>query len=227
LTKPASEAKTNDRRRTERMKLSIPVRVTGYDRIGSKWDEMSHTIDVSRFGVAIRLQRRVTPGLVLHLTLPLPTRLRCYSYAEPTYRVYAIVRRVDLSKDSSRVVGLEFLGQNPPPGYFEKPWATFKTKWNGSERRREPRREVSEGVRVEYLGESMQLLRKEMAVTENISQGGARVRVRSAPAEFELVKITNPNRNFESLAAVCNRYVGQDGFERLCLRFLSARLQLE
>jgi hypothetical protein len=227
LTKPASEATASDRRRTERIKLSIPVRVVGHDRIGGKWDEMTHTIDVSRFGVAIRLQRRVTPGLVLHLTLPLPTRLRCYGYAEPTYRVYAIVRRVELPKDSFRVVGLEFLGQNPPPGYFEKPSAIFKTKWNGPERRREPRQEVSDAVTIEYLGEYMQSLRKETAVTENISRGGARILVRSAPAECELVKVTYLNRNFESLAAVCNRYVGQDGFERLCLRFLSAPLQLE
>lgn len=227
LTKPASEANTNDRRRIERMKLSIPVRVVGHDRIHGKWDEMTHTVDVSRFGAAIRLQRRVRPGLVLHLTLPLPTKLRCYGYADPTYRVYAIVRRVGLPEDGFRVVGLEFLGQNPPAGYFEKPWSTFKTKWEGPERRREPRLEATETVNVEYLGGSMQPLRSEIAVTENISPSGARIMVRSAPAELDLVRIIHPSRNFESLAAVCNRYLGRDGFERLCLRFINARLQIE
>jgi hypothetical protein len=69
----------------------------------------------------------------------------------------------------------------------------------------------------------MQTVRQVVAVTENISPGGARVYLKSAPLEFDLVRVANLSRSFESLARVCNRYVDKDGFERLCLSFLNKR----
>src|SRR5262249_33670211 len=46
-------SKSNNRRRTERFKLAMPTRVTGYDKESGKWDEMSQTINVSRTGVRV------------------------------------------------------------------------------------------------------------------------------------------------------------------------------
>jgi hypothetical protein len=79
---------------------------------------------------------------------------------------------------------------------------------------------LAEPVAVEYLDELRQRIAREAAVTENVSSGGARVRVKSAPTEFEFVRIASPNRGFNSLALVRNRWTGSDGFERLCLKFV-------
>ena len=63
-------------------------------------------------------------------------------------------------------------------------------------------------------------IRQDVALTENLSAQGARVYMKTAPPDFDFVRLTNLNRSFESKAQVCNRYTGIDGFERLCLKFL-------
>ncbi|HKV40887.1 MAG TPA: hypothetical protein VJX67_16880, partial [Blastocatellia bacterium] len=73
---------------------------------------------------------------------------------------------------------------------------------------------------IRYLNKELEEIHHEVGATENISPGGARVYVRSPPPDFEFVRITNLPRTFESLARVCNRYVGGDSFEHLCLQFL-------
>ncbi|HET8674151.1 MAG TPA: PilZ domain-containing protein [Blastocatellia bacterium] len=222
FTKLASEEKASNRRRSDRFNLSVPVLVAGYDGAGCKWQEVTKTVDVSRLGVAVKMRRRVRHGAVLHVTLPLPMKLRSHGFSEPGYNMYAIVRRVELSKDETRIVGLEFIGKSPPAGYLYKPWATFRTqKWAGADRRFEPREERAEPVVVEFLIESMKSLGRTVGVTENISRGGARVCIKSSPPEFDLVKITNVDRTFDSLALVRNHYVERDGHDRLCLQFVN------
>ena len=221
FTKASVHQETVERRRCERFKLSVPVLVAGYEHTGKKWQEVTKTIDVSRIGVAIRMRSPVKHGIVLHITLPLPTKLRSHGFSEAGYNMYAIVRRVEPLTDGMRVVGLEFIGAHPPADFLYKPWATFRTqKWIGPDRRREPREERIEPVAVEYLDGSMQRLGREAAVTENVSPNGARVCVRAAPPEFEFVRVTSPNRTFNSLALVRNHWAGTDGFERLCLQFV-------
>ena len=46
-----------------------------------------------------------------------------------------------------------------------------------------------------------------------------RLRLRKSPPEFDLLRIICLNAGIEKMAVVSNRYVGQDGAERLCLRF--------
>jgi hypothetical protein len=125
------------------------------------------------------------------------------------------------SKGGLRLVAVEFVGEHPPPGYIERPWATYSTRWNGKNRRREHRQEVSECVHLEFLDEAMQRVRHEVGVTENISNQGMRLFAKSIPTDFDLVKVTEPVSNSERLATVCNRYYGKDRLERLCLRFIS------
>ena len=140
FTQYAKSSIAENRRRTERFRLSIPVRATGYDRKGGKWNEIGQTIDVSMTGINLRMHKRVRSGTVLYLTLPLPVKLRSHGYSDSTYNVYAIVRRVDPPRRNERFVGLEFIGEHPPTGYLENPWAVFRTaKWSGHERRRAPR----------------------------------------------------------------------------------------
>lgn len=221
FTKAAVQKGIVERRRCERFKLTVPVLVGGYDQTAKKWQEVTKTIDVSRIGVGIRMRSAVKHGIVVHITLPLPTKLRSHGFSEAGYNMYAIVRRVEPLVEGMRIVGLEFIGANPPTDFIYKPWATFRTqKWVGPDRRREPRQERIEPVAVEYLDASMQRIGREAAVTENVSLNGARVCVRAAPPEFEFVRITSPNRTFNSLALVRNHWSGTDGFDRLCLRFV-------
>jgi len=210
-----------NRRRFERIRLTVIARVTGHDRIRGKWEEIAETMDVSRKGAALRMSTRLRHGSILRLEIALPPAMRSHGFGEPTYRVYAAVRRIGSLEDGYRIIGVEFMGEEAPPGYFERPWATFKVdSWQGPERRREPRLDKSEVVSIRYLNESMEVIRQEVAVTENVSPGGARVFVKGAPSEVETIRIMNLSHSFESLAAVCNRYIGNDGFERICLKFL-------
>jgi curved DNA-binding protein CbpA len=222
LGDPGKRAVVDNRRRCERFKLSIPVRITGHDKKLGKWSEITEAVDVSRTGINIRVRRHLRNGVVLYLTLPLPTKLRAHGYTSSSYNVYALVRRVDPPKKGIRLVGLEFIGENPPTGYIEKPWAVYRTRgWTGGDRRRNPRYARMETLAIEYFSESMQCITKEAGRTEDISRVGARVCVRSAPAEFDFVRVSAPARGFECIAAVRNRFVGKDGIERLCLQFLN------
>ena len=218
----ARAASTNNRRRTDRLKISIPVRVVGVDRQGEgKWNEMAETLDVSRTGVRLRLRRPGRYGMVLYLSLPLPPKLRSHGFTDPSYNVYALVRRIEPTKKGERIIGLEFIGEHPPPGYLDKPWATFRTtRWGGNERRRSPRIERVESVRLEYISADKPSMFREEAKTENVSRTGLRVIVRAAPPEFDLVRVTSAARQFECLAILRNRFQGKDGQERLCLQLL-------
>ena len=129
FTKSATDTKDGNKRRYQRLKLAIPTYVTGYDQSQGKWTEVAHTLDVSIGGVALQVAKEMPEGAVVHLTIPMPTKLRRHGYTDPTYQVYAIVRRVEPVDRDQRVIGLEFLGASPPLGYLKKPWAKFHTKF--------------------------------------------------------------------------------------------------
>jgi hypothetical protein len=215
-------ARTGDnRRRCGRFKLSIPVRVTGHDRRNGKWHEMAETADVSRTGISVRLRKRVKPGTVLYLTLPLPNKLRAHGFADQSYNVYTLIRRVEPPRQGARAVGVEFIGEHPPAGFLDKPWAIFRPKrWGGSDRRRPDRHEQFEQIRIDYFDESMHLLAQEEARTENVSRSGLRISGTVAPAEFDLVMVSCPRLKFECMATLRSRYMGKDGRERICVQFV-------
>jgi hypothetical protein len=208
-------------RRCERFKLSIPALITGYERDGKKWKEVSKTTNVSRVGAAVMMARRIRHGMIVQILLPLPTKLRSHGFTEPSYNTYAIVRRVEPPSDGRRLVGFEFIGAHPPQDFVKHPWATFRTqKWAGPDRRREPREIIVERVEVEYLDAGCNVLAHETAVTENISASGTRIRVKSPPSEFDGLRIKCAKHNFQSLAVLRNQYVGKDDIERLSLEFI-------
>ena len=211
----------SNRRRCERFKLTIPARISGYEKTGGKWSEMTETIDVSRTGARLRLRRRVRHGTVLFLTLPLPSKLRGHGYAEQSYNVYTLVRRVEHQKHGVCAIGVEFLGEHPPKGFLEKPWAIFRARrWGGQDRRRPNRIEHAETVRLEYFDENLNTIAKEQARTENVGHTGLRIVGTAAPTEFDFVRVTCPRLGFQSEAELRNRYMGKDGKERLCVKLL-------
>ncbi|MGH9761650.1 MAG: PilZ domain-containing protein [Blastocatellia bacterium] len=221
---PESSAETQEarenRRRAGRIKIALPTHVMGYERSGQQWKEITKTMNVSRTGAAVTLNRHLKHGVVLHLRLPMPERLRCHGYGDPTYNVYAIVRRVESPANGSRIVGLEFIGEAAPPGYLDKPWTAYRSRqWTGCDRRREPRQKRSEQVQIEFLDETLNPIAAGKSTTEDLSASGARLIVKASPADFELVRIRNSDNSFMTLAEVRNRFVDDDGRERLCVRF--------
>jgi hypothetical protein len=223
----SAEKSEQNRRRVPRLNLSIPVHVTGHDRQQGKWREIAKTVNVSRFGLAVEMRARISQGTVVHLSLPLPVKLRNHGYSAASYNVYAIVRRVQRPKGEVRVVALELLGERPPAGYLEQPWAIFQTtKWLGVDRRREQRAWRTETVEIDYLDQDYQTIQSDCATTENISLGGMRIVVKAPPGEFDFIRVISRAGNCSGVAAVCNRYMGNDNRERLCLHFIDARWPL-
>jgi hypothetical protein len=218
-------ANSDNRRRSDRVKLSMPAQVTGYSRTAGKWTEMAQTVDVSKLGAAIRMRTKVRPGTVLFLNIPLPLKLRNHGQYESSYHVFAIVRRVDPLQNGFRVIRLRFLGKEPPAGFLEKPWATFRSgSWQGVQRRREPRENKTEAVTIQYLDGMGNAIRSDIALSENVSERGARLRLKVPPPEFETVIITNRRLGFTRHAVVCDLGFGRGGIEFLSLCFTEAKL---
>jgi hypothetical protein len=217
-----SKQDNDSRRARERFALSMPVAVTGYDENAIDWHEVVESVDLSRSGACVLLRRRVFIGNVLYLRMPMPTVLRAHEYLEQTYGTYAIVRWRRPPREGFGLVGLEFIGELPPPGFLQRPWATFNVaKPEGADRRAEPRESVSEAIEIEYFDESEQLIKKDSGFIEDISGSGARVCSQQPPLEADLIRIIRPKVSMSLFAVVRNRYKGRDGYERLCAQFIN------
>jgi hypothetical protein len=59
--------KTENHRRTDRVIIKMPVRVSAVDVTGVRFDEKGHTLTINRHGATIALNRKLTPGL--HVTI--------------------------------------------------------------------------------------------------------------------------------------------------------------
>ena len=213
-----------DRRRIARLGLRLPGRLIAYRTSGEKYYTPLETVNVSRFGAAFKTSVHPSIGNVVCLALPMPMKFRTHAYVDQAYNTFAIVRRVETARSGDRVVGVEFLGQRPPAGYLQKPWAVFRLgRWGGPDRRREARVKLFERVAIEYLDESLQSLAEEVVITENVSPGGARLSVKSAPPNFECVRVKCGKLSFESLGIVTDRFGPATGAEKICLRFLDAK----
>jgi PilZ domain-containing protein len=219
ITKTQHEA---NRRAKERFAISIPAEVTGYDENGSDWHEAIQSVDLSRSGACILLRRRVLVGAILYLRMPMPIVLRTHEYLEQTYGTYAVVRWIRPPRDGFRLAGIEFIGEFPPAGFRDRPWATYQIgKWNGVDRRAEAREHVSEAIEIEYFDESERFITKDSGFIEDISSSGVRVCAQNAMLEADLIRIIRPKVSMSLFAHVRNRFKGRDGYERLCAQFLS------
>jgi PilZ domain len=221
------EVPTTNRRRTGRIKMTLPVHVTGHASESEKWQEITKALDVSRTSLRFKLHQKPAIGLVLYLSFPMPWKLRQYSHSDPTYRVYTIVRRVEALKDNSYDVGVEFIGEQPPAAYQLKPWAVYKAAApKTDDRRKTPRFSATHAIWVEYYDVKKVLVALEQGCTENVSKSGARICVMEPPNEFEFVKVFIPGKEFESFAKVTNYFMEKDGIYRLCVNFIGTELQL-
>ena len=135
-----SEGKS--KRLRERMRLTLPVRVQGRDSEERQWVELSRLIDVTPFGARFPLVHPTEPGVLLHLTLPLPRQLRCFDHVEDQYRVWALVRNISVhsaeqGKQSAPAskengvrfeVGVAFTGKHAPASYLKDPATRYEVE---------------------------------------------------------------------------------------------------
>ena len=233
-------AKRADSRQEDRLPVSLPVRVLGYDADGSSWQELTETEDLSARGASFRVKRPVFKGQVLRLALPMPKRLRRFDPEEPAYRVYAIVRGAALDDGICRV-GVMFYGKEPPAGFEENPNARFRLPSEMAEqveaakprptleeeerpdpygRRTSERFDIFVDFLLELVDEWGVVLQEERTVAENISKGGARVLTSRELTKGDVILLHEVGGTFETRAEIKELKVGKDGIRRLSVRFL-------
>jgi hypothetical protein len=210
-------------RKDERMALRIPVKVDGFDASGP-WQEMTMSVDTSASGVAFTLRHGAQFGQVLLLSLPLPKRFRQYDLTDPSYRVYAVVRRVEKTRDSS-ILGAMFLGKSPPRGFDKNPSGRYllaqdQGPGTRAERRAHQRHEMPYNLKISRTDVGAPGPQQEYTVAENLGKGGARVLTSLPVVKGEVVVVEEMAGPFRTRAEIRNIYIGKDHIPRLNLKFL-------
>jgi hypothetical protein len=251
LAKEVTKFDQKSRRLRERMRLALPIRVSGRERGNIDWTQMTRLVDVTPFGARFRLMRPVDIGRLLQLTMALPRKLRVFDHAEDQYRVWSIVRNARLleqktAKDSLLEVGVAFIGKRPPKSYEENPARRYEiaqTKlesqlWAAQEdsveqlaeitlddKRKESRQLIPIDVLIEvYDGDK--IVNTEQSVTENISRRGAAIFTALDLQPGTFVKMSNERYNAVVLGVVRGRRAGADGITRLHLEFIGSEWPL-
>lgn len=237
-----------ERRLRERMRLALPVRVLCRESPHEEWTEQSRLIDLTPFGAAFTLTRPVDRGRLLHLQMPMPRQLRCFDHIEDQYRVYALVRRLQLAGEDTRGVqlfelGVAFVGKHPPASYKADPATRYEINpgrdagelWHAHEQQegrafaetRETRLTLPVEVIIEALDEHGMTLESEQTVTENLSRSGAAVFTSLKIERGRFVRLRSARFSLAVLAVVRGRRKGPDNIDRLHLEFVDRQWPLE
>jgi hypothetical protein len=101
--------------RQKRMALNLPVEVRGEDVRGTRFAELTRSVNVSGGGLLFESHHRLAVGSRLVLSIELPVSLRRHFGDRDTYRARAVVCRVEpLETGGVRRVGARFLGPADP-----------------------------------------------------------------------------------------------------------------
>jgi hypothetical protein len=96
--------------REKRVGLHLPVEVRGEDRAGSRFIEMTRSLNVSGGGICFESHRNLSVGTRLELLIDLPVSLRRHFGNRDVYRARAVVCRVEKAGgDGSSRIGARFL----------------------------------------------------------------------------------------------------------------------
>jgi hypothetical protein len=239
------------RRLRQRFALHLPVRVRGRDNVDDEWTEMSRLVDVTPFGARLRLKRPTESGRLLHLTLAMPQKLRCFDHIEDQYRVWSLVRNVRLLEPDAGAlveIGVAFVGKHPPRSFASDPSRRYEivpssvgaglgsVKEEADEvisevlvddKRKESRHTIPIDVLIEVFGANGEISQSERTVTENISRQGAAVFTTLEVTPGRFVKVTSAQYATSRLATVRARRAGPDGIPRLHLEFVGGEWPLE
>ena len=85
----------DDRRRKKRVDVGIPIRVKGVDSEGTRFEELTKSINVSSDGAYFVLNYRIKMGSLLELSLPLPRHLQKSVAPKAVYQTIGVVTRVE------------------------------------------------------------------------------------------------------------------------------------
>jgi PilZ domain len=246
-----NQSDKKSQRLRERIGLKLPVRVHGRDSVDDEWTEMSRLVDVTPFGARLSLKRPTEPGRLLHLTLAMPPKLRCFDHIEDQYRVWSLVRNVkllELGAGALVEIGVAFVGKHPPRGFASNPSRRYEMAQSNlgsglwavqeesdemisevlvTDKRKESRHTIPIGVLIEVFGANGELSQGERTVTENISRQGAAVFTTLEVTPGHFVKVTSEQYATSRLATVRGRRAGPDGVPRLHLEFVGGEWPLE
>ncbi|MFN6965081.1 MAG: hypothetical protein ACK4S4_15140 [Pyrinomonadaceae bacterium] len=248
---PSNVVSPKDKRRIQRVTLPLPTRVEVKIDPSSSWTEITRLADVSAFGAGFQLKRPIKRGRLAMITTPMPRQLRCFDHSEPQYRVWALVRRCFAvrSPDGERsyVIGVAFVGKNPPQSYIEDPARLYDIShreegglWQivdapsaidqdniPKEARRQTRLFIPEAVTLELLDPENNVVAVESTVTENVSLGGAAVFTTLRAEAGNFVRVTSERHGTKIISVVRGRRTGPDGLPRLHLEFIDHFFPLE
>jgi hypothetical protein len=237
------------RRLRERLEIRLPARVHCRESEDHGWVEKTQLIDITPFGARLRLTHPTEPGRLLHLTMPLPSQLRCFDYTEEQYNVWALVRHArPLAGEADGLprfeIGVAFIGKHSPLSFETNPAQRFEINsapaennlWSmrekadmeavregAHERRAETRHTVTADVVIEVYDAEGKLFASESAVTENISERGMCVVTELDLARGRYVRMRSAHYQIAVIAAVRRLRRGADGLKRLHLEFVDRR----
>src|SRR5438270_1005407 len=241
MTKDSAE---KSRRLRERIRLHLPVRVSGRDSVDHEWTEMSRLVDVTPFGARLRLKRPMEVGRLLLLTMAMPRQLRCFDHVEDQYRVWSLVRNLKLldalkEKGALIEVGVAFVGKRPPRSFEINPARRYEigtpksglwtlqeestrtlSEISASEKRSETRYTIPTEVTVDVYSENGTFSQREATVTENISPHGAAIFTALELEEGRFVRLQSKTHAADVIAVVRKRRIGADNIARLHLEFI-------
>jgi hypothetical protein len=206
---PAMSSDHADHRREFRLGLNLPVRVVGPEVGGGSWEELTETEDTGAAGIAFLLERRLAPGDILRVKLPMPRPLRAHDTGQAAYTSWGVVRDVVEAGDRYRV-GMNFLDQSRPDGSEERG------------RRRFGRLPMRLHFTLQEVDEWGAWLGEHPAWSEDIGPGGMRVATAGAFAPGARVLVRESGGGFSAPAEVRHATLGLDRPFQLGLRFLSA-----
>jgi len=102
-----------DRRRSERLLLTVPILVEGLDPKGQRFSENTRTLVINRQGARIQLKHPVTPGSMLEITTLVGRRRANFRVVGPTKPLSAEGGEwgVECLEEKDNIWGIAF----PPP----------------------------------------------------------------------------------------------------------------
>jgi len=224
-------------RRHQREELRLPVRVECRESEDHEWEESTHLLDVAPFGARLRIARPTEPGRLLHLTLPMPRRLRCYDHEQEQYRVWSLVRHCKpLPTTDDQVphfeIGVAFIGKDCPATHETDPGQRYEIAagltetdlWRpapaSSNQRSETRHDIVDDVVIEIYGPDGRVYERETTKTENISRHGMAVLTNLNIVRGRYIRVRSAQYRIAVIAAVRRLASFGDGRKRLHLEFV-------
>ena len=229
----------NWKRIRERLALHLPVRVQGRETPDFAWTEMSRLNNVTPFGAGFTLKRPTEKGRLLYMTIPMPRQLRVFDHVEDQYRIWAIVRHMEVRISNGVTqfdVGVAFIGKRAPSSYEKEPWKRYDvattafqaltsaddivTPFPTEEQRTQTRHNIAVDMKVEVVGENGDVLESEHTVTEDISKRGATLFTTLGVPQGRFIRVTSHQYAITAHAAIRSRSTGADGVPRIHVEFI-------